>query len=479
MAAQTRGSLKRNLGLWAIVGLGLGYMTPTVVYDTFGIVSAENHGAVPSSYLVALVVMAFTAISYGKMVRAFPAAGSSYTYARESIHPNVGFMVGWVALLDYLLLPLVNILIMRLYMEYVFPDVPAWMFVVLFTIIVTGSVAISMTGTSRFNSVLLAYSLTVMIVFTVLIAMQVTNGAGVGSLMSGQPFVGNNLDPATIISGATLVCFSFIGFDAVTMYAEEAKDQRIMPRAILLTVLLGGSIFLIGSYFAQLRWPSNEALIHELQNPALGVSDPEGTVEDPLTALGHIAGMDAFGEPGGTIFMFIFMFAGFAATMASCLSSHASVSRMLLVMGRNGVLPKRVFGYVNPKTHTPVYNVILVGAVAVLPVIPQLSLDFVTSVINFGALIAFTFVNLSVIAWYAVRQGRRKTAADIFNYIVMPVAATAMTVLLWVNLNNNSLIIGGAWAIIGFIYLLFITKGFKLQPRGFDENTQSIKQIIS
>lgn len=87
------GSLSRNLGLWAVVGLGLGYMTPTVVFDTFGIVSGITDGAVPMAYIVALVVMMFTAVSYGKMAGAIPSAGSAYTYAHRSIHPNVGFLL--------------------------------------------------------------------------------------------------------------------------------------------------------------------------------------------------------------------------------------------------------------------------------------------------------------------------------------------------------------------------------------------------
>jgi putrescine importer len=89
------GGLKRSLGLWAIVGLGLGYMTPTVLFDTFGIVTKQTHGVVPLAYLVALVVMIFTAISYGRMAAAHPVAGSAYTYTRKAIDSRIGFLVGW------------------------------------------------------------------------------------------------------------------------------------------------------------------------------------------------------------------------------------------------------------------------------------------------------------------------------------------------------------------------------------------------
>src|SRR4051795_13674751 len=130
-------SLRRSLGLWTIVGLGLGYMTPMTVFDTFGIVSEETDGVVPLAYIVALIAMVFTALSYGRMTRVFPSAGSAYTYASEVIHPNVGFLVGWSSLLDYLLLPMVNAVIGRIYFESFFPDTPSWIFVIVYVAIVT------------------------------------------------------------------------------------------------------------------------------------------------------------------------------------------------------------------------------------------------------------------------------------------------------------------------------------------------------
>ncbi|WP_279586821.1 APC family permease [Canibacter zhoujuaniae] len=442
--AQQNGSLKRNLGLWAIVGLGLGYMTPTVVFDTFAIVSEDTHGAVPSAYVIALVVMAFTAISYGKMVRAIPSAGSAYTYTRESMHPNVGFMVGWVALLDYIMLPLVNVLILRQYMEQLVPAVNPWLWVFLFSGIVTASVYFTMKGTSNLNSLLLVGALIIMASFLVMLIGQVQKGAGTGQLWTVQPFIGQDFDFVKVVAAATVVCFSFIGFDAVTMYAEEAKNPKIMPKAILLTVLLGGLIFLVASYFTQQRFPDNSTF---------------GDVENALPQMGQ--------QVGGDVFMWIFTAAGFAATMASALASHASVARMLLVMGRNGVLPRKFFGYVSPKTNTPIYTVLLVGVVTLLA--GWLDLEFTAHLINFGALIAFTFVNLSVIAYYAVRQGRRKTRKDIMKYIVMPIIGTGMTLILWVNLESVSLMLGSIWLAIGLIYLVFLTKGFRTQPAGFDE----------
>ncbi|VFS69704.1 Putrescine importer PuuP [Raoultella terrigena] len=118
--------LRKSLKLWQVVMMGLAYLTPMTVFDTFGIVSGISNGHVPASYLLALAGVLFTAISYGKLVRQFPEAGSAYTYAQKSISPHVGFMVGWSSLLDYLFLPMINVLLAKIYLSALFPEVPPW-----------------------------------------------------------------------------------------------------------------------------------------------------------------------------------------------------------------------------------------------------------------------------------------------------------------------------------------------------------------
>ncbi|MGO1319976.1 MAG: APC family permease [Galactobacter sp.] len=459
LSAPGRGpGLKRSLGLWAIVGLGLGYMTPTVVFDTFGLVAKQTDNVVPLAYLVALIVMIFTAISYGKMSGAIPSAGSAYTYVKESMHPNAGFMVGWTSLIDYLLLPMVNCLIIRSYLEQLFPGTPGWLWVVIYCIVVTTIIYFTMQGTSRANMVLLIFSVVVMTVFVAMVIFQLARG-DVGVINPLEPFFHDGVTFGAVLAGATVVCFSFIGFDAVTMYVEEAKHPSIMPKAILYTVIIGGGIFLVAAYFAQLRFPGWEVF-------------PQEAIEDStLPQIG--AGV------GGSVLQAVLTAAGFCATLASGLASHASVSRMLLVMGRNSVLPRKFFGHINSRTHTPTFNIILVGVVSLLAM--AFTLELIAAFINFGALIAFTFVNLSVIAWFAIKQGRRHTGRDIFNYIVMPLIGTAMTVVLWVNLSLDALIGGAVWAVLGFLYLLWITRGFKKPVSGFDESqpvTGAINELL-
>ena len=446
------GILTRNLGLIAIVGLGLGYMTPTVVFDTFGMVARDTNNVVPLAYLVALIVMIFTAISYGKMSAAIPSAGSAYTYVKESVHPNVGFMVGWAALIDYMLLPMVNCLIVASYLEALFPGSPRWLWVVLYVIATTSVIYATMRGTSNINMVLLVIALIAIVSFVTVAWVQLTAGEGAGTVISITPFIHEDVTMAAVLMGATIVCFSFIGFDAVTMYVEEARTPKIVPRAILLTVLIGGGIFLVTSYFTQLRFPD--------WNEFAPNGDMQYVEDSTLPIIGQLT--------GGSTMLILLTAAGFAASVASGLASHASVSRMLLVMGRNNVLPRKIFGYISPKTHTPTFNVLLTGAVCLLAIV--FTLENIAAFINFGALIAFSFVNVSVIAWFAIRQRRYKTGRDIFSFVVMPTIGVIMTGILWANLHLDALIGGLIWAAIGLVYMIILTRGFRRPMAGFDED---------
>jgi len=432
--------LARTLGLWSIVGLGLGYMTPTVVFDTFGIVSEETDSVVPSAYLLALVVMMFTAISYGRMTVVFPSAGSAYTYTSATISPNLGFLIGWAALLDYLLLPLVNALIIRSYMYSFFPSAPPWIWVIVYVAAITGMCLFSMTNTSRVNMVLVVFEVVLIAVFLVLATKSLIDGMGNGTIFSTQPFWHEGVHLNLVITGATIVAFSFIGFDAITMYTEEAKDASTVPKAILLALLIGGAIFFVSAWFTQSLFPDISSFNEEsLQN----------------SALPQIAFM-----VGGHIFMILLTSAAFAATTASSLASHASVSRLLYVMGRNGRGPiSRFFGYLHPSFQTPAYAIIFVGLVSLLAI--SFNLDFVASLINFGALIAFTFVNLTVIVYFAYRRREVSSAGQILRNVVLPGIGIMLTVLLWIYLSAESTRYGIIWFTIGVAVLLWITRFFR------------------
>ncbi|PSS42621.1 APC family permease [Arthrobacter woluwensis] len=451
--SQNTPRLRRTLGLWSIVGLGVGYMTLTTVFDTFGIVSEETNGVVPTAYLVALIALLFTAISYGRMTRVFPSSGSAFTYTSETIHPNVGFLVGWTSLMDYLLLPLVNALIVRTYLTSIFPDVPEWIWVVLYVAMITLLNLWSMTSTSRINGLLVVFSTVLIVVFLVLAWNAMQNGAGTGTPFTTQPFFHDGVDTSSVIAGATVVCFSFIGFDAITMYSEEAKDANTVPRAIVIALLIGGLVFFVAAWFSQATFPTVEGF--------------ENTDESLLPQMAL--------KVGGQFFQILFTAASFAAAVASSLSSHASVSRMIYVMGRNGKgVVSRFFSFIHPKTHTPFNAILFVGAVSLLAI--PLSLDFVASMINFGALIAFTFVNVTVVVYFVFIKKDRKGPAAILRNMILPVIGMILTGVLWYFLSDEARLYGAIWLGAGFVVLLVITRVFRrpLSVRMEDEEIAEV-----
>ena len=448
-------TLKRSLKLWQIVLMGIGYMTPMVVFDTFGIASDMTNGHVPTSYIIALVGMLLTAVSYKKMIQVFPNAGSAYTYTQKTINPHLGFLVGWSALMDYLFLPMVNALIFQIYLSSIFPSVPSWIWVVSFVIIVTLLNLRSVNFTANFNTFLVVFQMTILVLFVAVSIKALLGGMGEGTLFSMKPFFNQNMTSSGLIAGATLMCFSYLGFDAVAMLSEETPNpKKTIPQAIFLVALIGGVMFTVTSYFIQAVFPTLEGFKH------------------PDAAAPEIAMYVS-----GTLFQIVFLAGGIAGTLSSGMSSHASVSRLLYVMGRDRILPQSFFGYVHPKLRTPSRNIVLVGVVSATAIF--FSLATATSFINFGALIAFSFVNISVIAHYAVHQKQHRSAKGFWSYIVMPLLGAAAIGVLWLNLERNSFLLGIGWAIAGLVYLVYATKGFRRQLSSIEfKETEEISPLM-
>lgn len=436
-AAPQGAHLKKTLTLLPVVMIGLAYMQPMTLFDTFGIVSGLTDGHVATAYAFALIAILFTAVSYGKLVRRFPSAGSAYTYAQKSISPHVGFMVGWSSLLDYLIMPMINILLAKIYFEALVPAVPSWIFVVALVGFMTLSNLKGIKTVANFNSVIVVLQVAVMIALMVMVVYGVAHGEGAGTLVSSRPFWSEDAHVVPMITGATILCFSFLGFDGISSLSEETKDaERTIPRAIFLTALFGGVIFIVVSYFLQLYFPD----ISRFKDP--DASQPEIML--------YVA---------GRTFQFGILIFSCVTVLASGMAAHAGVSRLMYVMGRDGVFPERFFGYISPKWHTPTFNVILVGLVALSAI--WFDLVTATALINFGALVAFTFVNLSVISQFWIREKRNKTLKDHFQFLVLPLMGALTVGALWVNLEESSMILGLVWATLGIIYLAFVTRSFR------------------
>ncbi|QXH50293.1 APC family permease [Pseudomonas fakonensis] len=442
-SATGTGQFRKSLRLWHVVIIGLAYLTPMTVFDTFGIVSGITAGHVPSAYILALAGVLFTAVSYGTLVRRFPQSGSAYTYTQRAINPHVGFLVGWSSLLDYLLLPMVNALLAKLYLSAMFPEVPEWAWVVGFVTLISLINMRSINLVAHFNLLFVLVQVAIMSVFVYLCVRGLDQGEGLGTAWSLTPFVDDKTQFAALAAGATILCFSFLGFDAVTCLSEETRDPgKTIPKAIFLTALIGGVMFIGVSYFIQAYFPTMQRF------------------HDQEAALPEIALY-----VGGKLFQSVFIACTVINTIASGLASQTSVSRLLYVMGRDNVLPAGVFARLHPRFKTPVLNIIVVGLISLSAIF--FDLVTATSVINFGALVAFSFVNLSVINHCFLREGLRQGLANKMKYLVLPTIGFCIIVSLWLDLNEHSLLFGGVWAALGVLYLGWLTKAFRVAPPNY------------
>lgn len=429
--------LQRTLGLSSVVMFGLAYMTPIIVLGTFGLLADATHGVSAGAYVFALLAMVFTAWSYGLMAREFPTNGSAYVYARKSISPWFGFMIGWAVLLDYLFLPMVIWLFGAVYLNSAFPAVPMWVWIVGFIVVTT---AINILGIKLANKVNYLMMLVQMLVLVAFIALAIHYIAGdaTKSLFDLKPFYQPEVQFSFVVAGAAIACYSFLGFDAVTTLSEETIDaQKVIPRAIMLVTVLGGGIFVASAYFVQLAHPGYTFVATD-------------------AAANEIAQ-----NIGGDVFVSIFLIGLIIGQFASGLAAQASASRLLYAMGRDGVLPKAIFGQLHARYFTPVGSILLCGAVALL----ALFMDVSTSVsfINFGAFLAFTSVNLAVIARFFL-GGRAKGLGGVLSYLVVPVLGVLADLYLLTSLDGHALTLGVIWLAIGAVYLVYLTRGFKQQP---------------
>ncbi|MCG7607907.1 MULTISPECIES: APC family permease [Mycobacterium] len=434
VAEMTEGRLRRALGLPSLVLFGLVYMVPLTVFTTYGIVTETTGGRLSVAYLVTLAAMVFTARSYAAMAVAFPVAGSAYTYTQKSFGAPVGFLAGWSLLLDYLFLPMINYLVIGIYLNAALPAIPAWVFIVLSIAVVTVLNVVGIVSVARANFVIIAVQAIFIVTFLVLACSKVLS---LGNLDLMAPIHGDGSETgfSPVLAGAAILCLSFLGFDAVSTLSEEAKEpKRSVPQAIMIATLVSGVIFVVLSYLGQLVFPSNQ------------FSDVEsGSLDLMLTA-------------GGQFLQTFFTAAYVAGALGSAITSQASVARILYAMGRDGILPRQFFGYVAARFATPVYAILAVSVVSLLAIV--ISLTTLASLISFGALVAFSAVNLSVIKHYFVDNGERQGVQVITN-LVLPLIGFLLTVWLWTSLSGFTLIVGLCWLAVGFVWLAGVTRGFQ------------------
>ena len=408
---------------------------PTAPMPLFGIVFESARGHVVTTVLLAMVAMLFTAISYGRMARVYPSAGSAYAYVAQEIHPGLGFITGWSMLMDYLLNPLICVIWgSRQASIYLIPAIPFAIWALFFALLFTWANLRRIRTTARINAIMASAMGVVILWMLIATARWVMGLPGLDPAFFGHPF----FDPrhfawGPVGGGAALAVLTYIGFDGISTLSEEAKNpRRNILLAMVITCLVIGALSAIEVYAAQLVWPVGKAFT---------------SVETAYTDVAKVVGGVALAQAVSLTLLLANFGSGSGAQLAG--------ARLLYGMGRSGALPEGFFGAVNSKTGVPAKNVILVGALALIGAF-LISYEQGAALLNFGALIGFAGVNFSAFLHYYVRGEKKQ-----ITHLVPPLLGFLICIALWLNLDMHAKLLGFAWLAIGLAYGYWKTKGFR------------------
>ena len=432
--------LRRTLTLWDLILYGVIVIQPVAPLSVFGVLSDRGHGHVVTTILIAMVAMLFTAISYGRMARAYPSAGSAFTYVGQEINPALGFVTGWSMVMDYMLNPIICTVWCSQQAHVFANGVPYAVWVVFFAGVFTFMNIQGIKTSARVNTLLATGMGVVIVIFFVAAARYIFGNPHDAAGFFTRPFYDpESWNVRAVLGGTSIAVLTYIGFDGISTLSEEAEDpRRNILLATVLVCLVIGILSAFEVYAAQLVWPASQPF------------------PDLDTAFTFVAGRTW--KPLFAVFGFTLLVANFG----SGLGSQIGAARLLYGMGRSNALPKSFFGAVDPKHHVPRNNVIFVGVVALIGAF-VISYALGAEMLNFGALIAFMGVNAAAFMRYYVRESEKK-----ISNLLPPIAGFLICLLLWLNLSRPAKIAGVIWMSVGIAFGAWKTRGFRGDLVNFD-----------
>jgi len=437
--------LKRVLGLWDLIYYGVILTSPIAAVPLFGEVQVISRGHAAATMLLAMVAMSVTAISFGRMATVYPSSGSVYTYISKGMNPHVGFVVGWAMFLEYLFQPIQNALYAVLAIQRMAPKIPFAILAALAVGLIPYMTVQGIQFTARTNEVLLAFMCLVTAAFLVEAFRYIVLHQHFSGLFSLQPVYNPKTFQLRSVAWATsLAALVFVGFDGVSILAEEVKNPRrnVLLASVLVCIFTGlFSGFQV--YMAQRVWPDYSTL----QNPETAFMDVARVASGPWL-------FSAYG-----IMLLV-------SSIACGLAGHVGAARLLYSMGRDDVLPKKIFGHISARKGNPIYNVWIVGVLAYIGVL-TIPWELSAEIVTFGALIAFMGVNLvSLLHFWFGPEARGKR--NFFVDAVVPGFGFVFCFGLLFSLQAWTKWAGVIWLAVGIVYAAYKTKGFTLRPKLFD-----------
>ena len=431
----TTSGLKRTLGLWNLIIIGIVIIQPIAPMGVFGIISNVSGGHVVTTILLAMVAMLFTAVSYGRMARVYPSAGSAYTYVGQEIHPALGYLTGWSMVMDYILNPLICTIICSKLTQNILPEIPYWVLAIVYAGFFSMMNLRGVKTSARINDRLAAAMTVVVLIFFGSVIRYLHGISHYGMAFFTQPFYNPGTFTASrVFHGTSIAVLTYIGFDGISTLSEEVENpRRNILLATVLVCLITGVLSSLEVYAAQLVWGPKPF--------------PENMVESAFPLVAR--------QIGGALLFQLLNFTILIANVGSGMGAQLAAARLLYGMGRNDALPKRIFGFIDPTRHIPRNNVLIIGGIALLGAF-LISYERGAELLNFGAFIAFMGVNAASFVRYVVREKQRHLAA-----LLVPVLGFITCAFIWWNLSVPAKIAGSIWLTVGIVYGAIKTRGFR------------------
>lgn len=432
--------LDRSLSLVDLIIYGLVFMVPIAPFAIFGLVFEASKGMVPLTYLIGLVAMLFTALSYRAMSRAFPVAGSVYSYAGRGISDSAGFVAGWAILLDYLLVPTLLYVTGAVALESIVPAIPQWVWVVLFLAFNTAVNLAGVKVTALANRAFLWGELIVLALFIVIAVVAISSGKD-GAHWSLTPFLNTDVFSMSLVfSALSIAVLSFLGFDAISTMSEEVTgESKLIGRATVASLCLIAGLFVVQTWLAAMLLPGKTGFESE---------DAANT-----------AFYDINERVAGHWMKIVIVVTVAVAIVANSMVAQAATSRLLYSMARDRSLPK-FLGHISEHRRVPDRAVLLVAAISLfLGLVFVGQVGFLSTLVNFGALVAFLMLHLSVVVYYLIKRRERTYGM----HLVVPLIGFVIIGYVLYNADTKAKIGGLIWLGIGIV-LLIIRKAMGRQP---------------
>jgi amino acid transporter len=449
--ARPEARLNRTLGLWNLIIIGMVIIQPTAPMGIYGVISNKANGHVVTTILIAMVAMLFTAISYGRMARVYPSAGSAYTYVGQEMHSSLGYVVGWGMVMDYLLNPLICTAFCAKAAMNIVPGLSYYVWIVIFAAFFTWTNLRGIRTSARLNEGLCIGMVIVVAIFLASVVRAIWGVHHDPGFFTHPFYEPANFSASAVFAGTSVAVLTYIGFDAVSTLSEEVENpRRNILLATVLVCLITGVLSGLEVYAAQLIWGSKPF--------------PSDQVESAFALVSR--------QAGGAILFQIVNFTLLVANMGSGMGSQLAAGRLLYGMGRGNALPKRFFGAIDPKSRVPRNNIVAVGAFALAGAglleffsgrLGGGAYEIGAECLNFGAFIAFMGVNAASFV-----HGCRNKAARSFFGMTVPVLGFFICGFIFIHLSVPAKLLGTVWMAAGIAYGAIRTRGFRAELVNFD-----------